>query len=219
MNYFCVIFFISNNKPNFDMTRFNDSIWSLRDDEEDSYYVEEIIYSGQKYGYDYQWYYETFPEHWAMCHEEGTGPGQCGNCADYGSINGVFIGYCANCAEYVYNGSRGRGFIDVGVEYEGAEMLEYPSVFDTYLEGVDIWAIEGVSIPDPDSDNDSMPDLISDDDSLSESDNDSMPELIPIEFGEEDSDDKDINSIEYDGIYDEGTGVFHCHFEGGYNDF
>jgi len=214
-----VIFFISNNKPNFDMTRFNDSIWSLRDDEEDSYYVEEIIYSGQKYGYDYQWYYETFPEHWATCHEPGTGPGQCGNCADYGSINGVFIGYCANCAVEVYKGSRGRGFIDVGLEYPGAEMLEYPSVFDTYLEGIDIWAIEGVSMPDLISDHDSMPDLISDDDSLSESDNDSMPELIPIEFGEEDSDDKDINSIEYDGIYDEGTGVFHCHFEGGYNDF
>jgi len=194
------------------MSHFNDSIWSIRDDDEEEYNYEEPIYNGNKYSYDYQWYYETFPEHWATCHKEGTGPGQCGNCADYGCVNGVFIGYCANCAVNDYNGSRGRGFIDVGIEYPGAEMLEHPSVFDTYLEGVDIWDIDGVpEASDLNSVHDSMPDLIPCD-----SDDDSMPGLIPIEFGEIEPSDL-VESEDID--YDEGNGVLNCHFEGGYNDF
>jgi hypothetical protein len=95
------------------------------------------------YSYDEELYCGTFPEEWVLDHLPGTGPKECGNCADYGSWNGVFLGYCANCAQYVYNGVRGRGFIDIGKEFPSEELiidadfvLDGPSVFDTYLKDV-----------------------------------------------------------------------------------
>jgi hypothetical protein len=66
------------------------------------------------------------------------------NCADYGSINGIFIGYCANCAEYMYAGERGRGFINVGVEFAEPNVLSFQSAFETYLKNVDIWSIQAI---------------------------------------------------------------------------
>ena len=93
------------------------------------------------YSYDEELYCGTFPEKWVLDHLPNTGPKECENCACYGSWNGVFLGYCANCAEYVYNGERGRGFIDIGkevgqnVDLEDAA-LNGPSVFDTYLKDV-----------------------------------------------------------------------------------
>jgi hypothetical protein len=98
------------------------------------------------YSYDEELYCGTFPEEWVLDHSPGTGPKDCGNCSYYGSWNGVFLGYCANCAQYVYNGVRGRGFIDIGKEFPSEEqiladsvtdfVLDGPSVFDTYLKDV-----------------------------------------------------------------------------------
>jgi hypothetical protein len=40
-----------------------------------------------------------------------SGPAFCGNCAKFGTINGVFAFYCPNCNEYIYDGQRGsKGF-------------------------------------------------------------------------------------------------------------
>jgi len=127
------------------MSRFhNDDIWNYVSDDEDDYPEEKPFHIGDKYLYDYQWYHESFPEEWAVNHKEGTGPGQCMNCATYGSINGIFIGYCANCAHYTYNGERCRGFIDNGIEHDTPEVLGFESAFNTYLKDVDIWAIRAI---------------------------------------------------------------------------
>lgn len=88
------------------------------------------------YSYDEELYCGTFPENWVEDFLEGTGPKECGNCAYYGSWNGVFLGYCANCAQYVYNGERGQGFIDFGKECDYNPEVCGPSVFDTYLKGL-----------------------------------------------------------------------------------
>jgi hypothetical protein len=88
-----------------------------------------------------QWngiYHSKFPEEWAENHEDETGPEECLNCALYGTINNIFIGYCANCAHYIYNGTRGRDFIDNGIENDEIEVMKYESIFDTYLKGVNI---------------------------------------------------------------------------------
>jgi len=86
------------------------------------------------YSYDEELYCGTFPEEWVLDHFPDTGPRECGNCAYYGSWNGVFLGYCANCAQFAYNGERGRGFIDFGKEYDYNP--DFLSVFDTYLKGL-----------------------------------------------------------------------------------
>jgi hypothetical protein len=121
-----------------------DNIWNYVSDDEYDYPFEEPHHYQDKYLYDYRWYHEKFPLDWAVNYKDGTGPGQCNNCADYGSINGIFIGYCANCAEYDYGGDRGRGFIDVGVEFAEPQVLCFQSAFDTYLKDVDIWAIQAI---------------------------------------------------------------------------
>jgi hypothetical protein len=88
------------------------------------------------YSYDEELYCGTFPEEWAQTHLPDTGPKECGNCAYYGSWNGVFLGYCTNCAQYVYNGERGHGFIYIGKECDYNPEVCGPSVFDTYLKGL-----------------------------------------------------------------------------------
>jgi hypothetical protein len=98
------------------------------DEEEDE---EEFVLEGV--------YHDCFPNQWRETHLPGTGPEECTNCAYYGCINSVFIGYCANCAINVYNGTRGRGFIDIGVEYITEETLGFQSVFDTYLFEVELY--------------------------------------------------------------------------------
>jgi hypothetical protein len=88
---------------------------------------------------DLEWegiYHENFPQEWAVNHEPGTGPEECNNCAYFGSIGDVFIGYCANCAAYVYEGSRGRGFVGDGIECTDDDAMQYTSAFDTYLQGI-----------------------------------------------------------------------------------
>ena len=81
-------------------------------------------------------YHENFPQEWAVNHEPGTGPDECRNCAVFGCIGDIFIGYCANCAICDYKGTRGRGFMGNGIEYSGDDAMDFPSAFDTYLEGV-----------------------------------------------------------------------------------
>jgi len=55
-------------------------------------------------------YISTFPYEWAIDHKWhheykdcGSGPKECENCREYGSINGVFVLYCANCKDYIYD--------------------------------------------------------------------------------------------------------------------
>jgi hypothetical protein len=171
------------------MSSFSRRNWrdEISDDEED-YPLEEPFHFENKYLYDYYWYHENFPVEWAMCPKDGTGPSQCENCLDYGCINGVFIGYCMNCAIYDYEGSRGRGFKDVGIEDDDTKVMVYQSVFDTYLKDVDIHKIVGV---DNQIDN---------------------PEQIDqSELSEQDIYGEDFNDIgEHSGL--------ECHYEGGYND-
>jgi len=76
--------------------------------DEDSCQYEPVDCDGyymiEQYKYD-----NNFPKEWALSHLPGTGPEQCGNCYDYGSKDGLFVGYCANCAVYDYNCERGPG--------------------------------------------------------------------------------------------------------------
>jgi len=104
--------------------------------------IEEPYYHDDKYLYQGAWYHRNFPVIWAMTHEDESGPSLCANCADYGCINNVFIGYCANCADYKYDGQRGRGFIDNGIEIDDFESAV--SAFDTYLIGIDINQIKPI---------------------------------------------------------------------------
>jgi hypothetical protein len=173
------------------------------DDEDDNYPMEEPFHFGDAYLYDYQWYHTKFPQEWALDHRPGTGPGYCGNCDDYGSINGIFIGYCANCAQYDYMGSRGRGFMGDGVEFE--DNTDYPSAFDTYLKGVDVTTIQHIEHE--------MNNNI---------DNDENNEIsVPaqnniIEYNEDDY----LNADPYEETnLGEDVSIMDCHFEGGYNDF
>lgn len=106
--------------------------------------AEDAFYYGDKYLLDGVWYHHRFPMAWAIDHWETTGPVDCNNCAVFGYVNDIFIGYCANCADYVYEGERGRGFMGEGVELSEESVMGFPSAFDTYLQGVDIAAIESI---------------------------------------------------------------------------
>jgi hypothetical protein len=144
----------------FDLTEnmINDTDFIMDPAEEDIEYtefnIEEPYYHDDKYLYQGAWYHKNFPVIWAMTHEPDSGPSQCANCADFGCVNHVFIGYCANCADYCYDGERGRGFIDNGIEFDDFESAV--SAFDTYLKGVDISQIRPIyEEPEIDSDSDS----------------------------------------------------------------
>jgi len=114
------------------MSNFDDSICNLSSEDDDESYPE------YKYSDDFEGvYHENFPQEWAENHDPNTGPYECANCAFYGCVGDVFVGYCANCAMYVYKGSRGRGFVGDGLENTSDDAMQYPSAFDTYLEGVE----------------------------------------------------------------------------------
>lgn len=124
------------------MTNFEDSIWALLSDDEGDYDYPTYSYDNEESVWEESgWegmYHNNFPNQWRETRLPGTGPEECSNCAHFGCINGLFIGYCANCAIHEYNGTRGRGFIEQGVEYITEETLGYQSVFDTYLFEVDL---------------------------------------------------------------------------------
>ena len=90
------------------------------------------------YSYDDKFYSIHFPKKWAKDHVEGTGPKMCENCEHHGSWNGVFIGYCANCAPHIYQGTRGRGMIGIGQEFNEEHVREYPSMKETYFKNVNL---------------------------------------------------------------------------------
>jgi hypothetical protein len=104
-------------------------------------------------------YDEHFPQEWAQnpleypeCDEDGgpiccsderlTGPKYCGNCREYGSINGVFVFYCANCYKFLYKGSRG-GFIYAAIDATEKELWEEMP----YMNGVKFDEIGDIDIP------------------------------------------------------------------------
>lgn len=89
-----------------------------------------------------------FPEKWAVDFIEGTGPDECHMCKENGSWNGVFIAYCYQCAQHCYKGERGRGMITCGLECSSKEVCNLPSIFDTYLAGVDLDSIGDRQIED-----------------------------------------------------------------------
>jgi len=100
------------------------------------------------YSYDEELYAGTFPEEWVTRHEAFTGPKNCNNCNKFGSWNGVFIGYCANCAKFIYKGERGRGLIIIGGENKSDDVLQYPSIFETYLNDVNHYEVGDVDFMD-----------------------------------------------------------------------
>ena len=95
------------------------------------------------YTYNGVVYVGPFPEEWAKNHIPNTGPNECGNCVDYGSIcsgrKKMFLGYCANCARD-YGGERGRGLIGFGEENPG--MMCYPSIYDMYMKEVNLESLD-----------------------------------------------------------------------------
>jgi hypothetical protein len=100
--------------------------------------INQIVFNEEStiYIYDGVLYTSHFPEEWAKSHINGTGP-KCRNCDMVGYYNGVFIGYCANCAKYVYNNTRGLGFIDYGIEVPCIDPDdEKYSALNTYLKYV-----------------------------------------------------------------------------------
>lgn len=70
------------------------------------------------YEYEGQNYAPSFPIDWASDHMPNTGPGECKNCKYFGSWENIFMGYCANCANYIYEGERGKGFINICEEFD-----------------------------------------------------------------------------------------------------
>ena len=147
----------------------------------------EVLYNGNTYLYQGIWYYIGFPVEWATSHLPETGPDQCDNCAHFGMYNGNFIGYCSNCAHYIYNGTRGRGFIDIGVE---SNVEDVCSAFDTYLKDLDINT--GALIKK--SDGDSYSDGDGDSNGDGDSDGDSS-----LDFHE----DFQVNYCDYEGGYND----------------
>ena len=53
--------------------------------------------------------FEAYNEDDGITYTEYTGPVHCGNCYNYGSINGVFVGYCSNCLRLYNNNGMQRG--------------------------------------------------------------------------------------------------------------
>ena len=167
-------------------------------------------------------YHSMFPREWAESHLEDSGPENCENCEHFGSLNGVFIGYCGNCADAVYNGNRGRGIRETGVEFDSIG----ESIYDTYLSGLtlDIGATRLVSIGAPEAmTGEEFADYCADvaDDwnwtargcpvnpySLDLVNEEFLEDYIGDHYNEENEENQEDTEIS----------VLDCHFEGGYND-
>lgn len=119
---------MSDNSTNNSIIYF-DSECPVRHNGGNEYYTikrddgEHVLYAG------------TFPVEWALSHEEGTGPNDCDNCLCFGSKDGVFLGYCSNCADYIYEGRRGKG---IYFNLKECSTDNGDSIFDTYLNGIDL---------------------------------------------------------------------------------
>lgn len=75
---------------------------------------------GKFYVVDRYKYHTRFPIEWALNHTifrtgrrkefiEGSGPKDCDNCREYGTIRGVFVGYCGTCLDHYKNSKEWRG--------------------------------------------------------------------------------------------------------------
>lgn len=156
---------------------------------------EEPLHYDNKYLYYNFWYCNAFPLEWAQSHLDGTGPNDCLNCADFGCVaGGVFIGYCANCAIHDYEGARGRGFMGDGEEYTGEDSLDYPSAFDTYLEGINIDGISPIPVSEQ---------------NIIYPDHNVINNIVQT----------DENQLNYDSYADQDVSIMNPQFEGGYNDW
>lgn len=157
------------------------------------------------YSYNEELYAGCFPKEWAQNHLPGTGPNECNNCSYFGSWNGVFLGYCANCAIDLYEGRRGRGFIQMGKEYDDETALEYPSAFDTYLKDVcmddigdtDFCNSAMMFIPEKE-DYDTDDDFIDDDDFVVDENGDYDFDSHDNSVDEEEDDDEPVVEYEID---------------------
>jgi len=162
-------------------------------------------------------YHSRFPREWADDHLDGSGPENCANCEYFGSLNGVFIGYCGNCADYVYNGERGRGIMETGVEFD----RNGESMYDTYLSGLtlDIGATRLVAIDAPEAMTREeftgyCADMAND---WNSGECPVNPYSVNQEFLEDHIGDHYHEEVEenQEGVEDS---VLECNFEGGYND-
>ena len=97
-------------------------------------FCDQIIISPCKQYYTFNGinYDITFPVFWVLNENPETGPHNCDNCRDYGTLRGVFIMYCANCAEYVYYNEAGYGALQNGIEKGGSDINR--SAWNTYLK-------------------------------------------------------------------------------------
>ena len=170
------------------------------------------------YSYNEELYTWSFPKEWAQTHLPDTGPNECNNCATFGCWNGVFVGYCANCALYVYEGRRGRGFIDLGKEYAEEDALEYPSAFDTYLVDIDL-----VDVGDTDFCN-SATMIVPENDDLDDSyfdsekvESESEDEFMEYSVGP--YDDPHADCPEEYGFSSNGYYGYGSNYDGGYNSY
>ena len=93
-------------------------------------------------------YSNHFPQLWAVEEHPSCGPNNCDMCREVGTWNGVFIGYCSNCAITHHQGKRGRGLLQEGFESRSEDVSEYPSIFDTYLAGINMNDIGDTRIDD-----------------------------------------------------------------------
>ena len=93
-------------------------------------------------------YSSHFPQVWAVEELPTCGPNNCASCQDVGFWNGVFIGYCRDCAINHHHGKRGRGLIQTGFESRGQMEKKYPSMFDTYLSGINLNDVGDTKIDD-----------------------------------------------------------------------
>jgi hypothetical protein len=168
-------------------------------------------------------YHSRFPREWAESHQRDSGPEECENCENYGSLAGIFIGYCANCAAYTYRGTRGRGILSTGIERMPVDNVT-ESIYDTYLSGLtlDIGATRLVTIGAPEA----MTREEFDDHSADVLTRWNEPEcpinpysmdVVNEEFLEDYIGDH-YNEDDEENQEEINVSVLNCHFEGGYND-
>jgi hypothetical protein len=84
------------------------------------------------FSYDGIRYFLYFPYEWATSTHPGTGPKQCRSCQVHGIVDDLFIGYCCDCASYMYDHTRGHGFI-YGKEKVDIDNKQTSATF-TYLK-------------------------------------------------------------------------------------
>jgi hypothetical protein len=86
----------------------------------------------QTYTCENQKYFIYFPYEWVLNMQPGSGPKHCKNCKLHGIVDNMFLGYCMDCANYIYDFTRGHGFL-WGIEQIDMNHKESSANF-TYLK-------------------------------------------------------------------------------------